>query len=66
MELTARQLQIVQGIVAGMQDKEIASALGLSIKTVKNYILFIHNKIKSKRKNRVLIAVWALRNGICV
>jgi len=44
--LTARELQVLEDIAQGMPNKEIASALGISIKTVEKHRQSLMNKLQ--------------------
>jgi DNA-binding NarL/FixJ family response regulator len=60
--LTARERDVLNGIVRGETNYEIARALGLSEKTVKNYISNILSKLNVR--DRTQAAVFALRMGL--
>ena len=60
--LTKREVQILQFVSKGMLNKEIASALGISERTVKNHISNIFKKIKVT--DRTQAAVYAIKHGI--
>jgi two-component system NarL family response regulator len=61
-DLTGRELEVLQQIVAGMSNKEIASFLKISEATVKSHI----NNILSKLgvSDRTQAATTALQRGI--
>jgi len=61
-ELTSRELEVLQGIVAGRSNKEIGAALSISEATVKTHI----NNILSKLgvTDRTQAATTALKRGI--
>ena len=61
-DLTKREIQILQFVSKGMLNKEIASALGISERTVKNHISNIFKKIKVT--DRTQAAVYAIKHGI--
>lgn len=61
-KLTARELEIVQQIVNGHTNKEIATALFISEKTVKNHVTNILRKLSLS--DRTQAAVYALRYGL--
>lgn len=59
--LSAREMEILRMVVAGMSNKEIAYRLGISHQTVKNHITAILNKLGVA--DRTQAAVYALRRG---
>ena len=60
--LTKREIQILKFVSKGMLNKEIASAFGISERTVKNHISNIFKKIKVT--DRTQAAVYAIKHGI--
>jgi NarL family two-component system response regulator LiaR len=60
--LTARERDILNAIVRGDSNREIAQYLGLSEKTVKNYVSDILSKLHVR--DRTEAAVYALRMGL--
>jgi DNA-binding NarL/FixJ family response regulator len=60
--LTARERDILNAIVRGDSNREIADSLGLSEKTVKNYVSDILSKLNVR--DRTEAAVYALRMGL--
>lgn len=60
--LTERELEILQLIVDGRTNKEIAQALFISEKTVKNHVTNILRKLDLS--DRTQAAVYAIRTGI--
>ncbi len=60
--LTSRELEVLQLVVAGKTNQEIAVALGISVKTVEKHIgeLFVKLGVAS----RVEAAVYAVRMGL--
>lgn len=61
-KLTGRELEILQQIVNGRTNKEIATALFISEKTVKNHVTNILKKLDLS--DRTQAAVYALRYGL--
>jgi len=59
--LSAREMEILQYVVRGSSNKEIARALKISQQTVKNHISSILRKLDVK--DRTEAAVYALRHG---
>lgn len=60
--LTARERDILNAIVKGDSNREIAQQLGLSEKTVKNYVSDILSKLHVR--DRTEAAVYALQMGL--
>ncbi len=60
--LTARERDILSAIVRGDSNREIANFLGLSEKTVKNYVSDILSKLNVR--DRTEAAVYALQMGL--
>jgi DNA-binding NarL/FixJ family response regulator len=60
--LTLRERQIVQLIVDGRSNEEIASKIGTSSQTIKNQLTVIFSKLNVR--TRVQLAVYALRQGV--
>jgi two-component system, NarL family, response regulator DevR len=56
-DLTARELEILPLIAEGMSNKEVAEALFLSDKTVKNYVASILGKLGLDRRAQVPVFV---------
>jgi DNA-binding NarL/FixJ family response regulator len=61
-ELTAREIEVLELIVAGQSNKEIAKALVISESTVKNHLRNILEKLHLR--NRIQAAVYAVRKGL--
>lgn len=62
LALTNRELEILRYIVEGMSNKEIANALFISEKTVKNHITSLLRKLDVE--DRTQAAVFAVSQGI--
>ncbi len=60
--LTKRELQVLMKVASGMFNKEIATSLNISERTVKNHISNIFKKIEVS--DRTQAAVFAIRNDI--
>ena len=60
--LTARERDIVQGLVRGESNKEIARALGVAESTVKIHVQNILKKLSLA--SRVQVAVYAVEHGL--
>ena len=61
-DLTARELEVLERIVRGMSNKEIAAALGISEATVKSHINNVLSKLDAA--DRTQAATKALQRGI--
>ena len=61
-KLTARELEIVKLLAAGMSNAEIATELVVETSTVKSHLTRILPKIGAR--DRVQVVVWAHRNGL--
>jgi DNA-binding NarL/FixJ family response regulator len=61
-ELSARELDVLPLIARGMGNSEIADALGISPRTVKNHVSSILAKLRLP--SRVDAAVYAVRSGL--
>jgi two-component system, NarL family, nitrate/nitrite response regulator NarL len=60
-QLTPRELQIMEGVGRGLRNKEIASRLGISPKTVKSHLNNIFRKLRLE--GRVALALLAQERG---
>ena len=60
--LTKRELEVIRCIGRGLQDKEIASALNISEKTVQAFVQKIYKKLNTE--NRTEAAMKAIRLGL--
>lgn len=61
-ELTDREIEVIKAIAEGMSNKEIASVLYISEKTVKNHISNIFRKLEIN--DRTQAAIYAIKHGI--
>lgn len=59
--LTNREMEVLEQIIEGMSNKEIAHRLGISHQTVKNHITSILSKMNLS--DRTQAAIYALRHG---
>ncbi len=59
-EITERELEILEGVVAGSSNKEIGHRLGLSEKTIKYHMTNILQKLQVR--SRVEAALWFEKN----
>jgi DNA-binding NarL/FixJ family response regulator len=60
--LTDREREIVNGVMQGMRNKEIATQLGISEKTVKAHLRNIFRKLKVSRRAQLFRASLGLRS----
>ncbi|MCY0869890.1 MAG: response regulator transcription factor, partial [Firmicutes bacterium] len=61
--LTSRECEVLRLMAQGMSNQEIASALYLSLGTVKTHVHRILQKVAVT--DRTQAVVWALRGGLC-
>ncbi len=59
--LTNREMEILELIIEGLSNKEIARRLGISQQTVKNHVTSVLSKLN--RSDRTQAAIYALRHG---
>lgn len=62
--LSARELEVLKIVAAGLSDKQVAGRLGISPKTVRNHLSQIFSKLQAA--NRVEAVINALRSGLLV
>jgi len=60
LRLSAREDQIVQFLLGGKTNKEIASELGLTERTVKHYMTVLMQKLNARNRVEVVIAAQKL------
>ena len=61
-DLTSRELEILQLVLAGYTNKEIAADIFISEKTVEFHLDHIYTKIGAR--TRLLAGIWAMQQGI--
>jgi DNA-binding NarL/FixJ family response regulator len=61
-DLTSRELEILQLVLAGYTNKAIATEMNISEKTVEFHLDNIYTKIGVR--TRVKAGIWALQQGI--
>lgn len=61
--LTAQEKRVLKFVAEAQANKEIAASLGISPSTVKRHLESILRKLRLK--NRVAVAVYAVRMGDC-
>ncbi len=54
-ELTPRERTVLEAIAGGLDNSEIASALGLSEKTVRNHITRVFDKIQVQHRYQAIV-----------
>lgn len=59
--LTDREREVVRGIAAGLDNKEIAAAAYMGEGTVRNHISSILSKLNLKNRTQIAIAYWRRR-----
>ncbi len=62
-QLTPKEQRILEGVIAGQFNKEIASELGVSEKTVRNQLTAIYEKLGVKTRAEAAIVFERLRSG---
>jgi DNA-binding NarL/FixJ family response regulator len=60
--LTAREIEIVEAIIAGDSNRDIAARLNISLQTVKHHLTSIFDKTGTS--SRLELALFALRQGV--
>jgi DNA-binding NarL/FixJ family response regulator len=60
--LTARELEVIRALAQGMSDRQIAHALGISEKTVRNHTSNIYRKLHIFDRTQAVI--YAIREGV--
>ena len=61
-DLTPREMEILQLVIAGYTNKAIATEVYISEKTVEFHLDHIYTKIGVR--TRLLAGIWAVKNGI--
>ena len=61
-DLTPRELEILQFVIAGKTNKTIAGEIYISEKTVEFHLDNIYTKLAVR--TRLMAGVWALRQGL--
>lgn len=61
-ELTARELEVLSCLAAGMSNKQVANSLGISIRTVTVHVSNLLRKTRSS--SRTEAALWAVRHQL--
>lgn len=63
-DLTPREMEILQLVIAGKTNKAIASEIYISEKTVEFHLDHIYTKIGGR--TRLMAGVWAIQHGMDV
>ena len=61
-DLTSRELEILQLVIAGKTNKAIANEIYISAKTVEFHLENIYTKIGVR--TRLMTVVWAIQHGM--
>ena len=61
-DLTSREIEILQLVLAGYTNKAIAAEIYISEKTVEFHLDHIYNKVGVR--TRLMAGVWAMQQGI--
>ncbi len=69
LDFNPKRIQVIKLVSEGLQDKEVADKMNLSVKAVKWYLLDIYLQLGFPRRsggclNRIFLAMWACREGI--
>ena len=54
MRLTNREAQVMSLLCTGLKDRAIANSLGLSVRTVQNYLARIYIKYRAKNRTQAV------------
>ena len=63
-DLTCRELEILQLVITGKTNKEIANDIFISAKTVEFHLDHIYSKIGAR--TRLMACIWGLEHGLMV
>ncbi|PZG04133.1 hypothetical protein C1I95_33435, partial [Micromonospora craterilacus] len=61
-DLTGREVEVLECLVAGMSNKQVARALGISVRTVTVHVSNLLRKTGSA--SRTGVALWAVRQRL--
>ena len=61
-DLTPREMEIIQLVLAGYTNKAIAAEIFISEKTVEFHLDHIYTKVGAR--TRLMAGIWALQHGI--
>jgi DNA-binding CsgD family transcriptional regulator len=62
--LSARELEVAQAVASGLSNKEVASVLGISVRTVENHLRSIFAKLKIKSRIRLAARLRGIDQGM--
>ncbi len=62
LDLTSREKEILQSVLAGRTNKAIAAEFRITEKTVEFHLDRIYTKIGMR--TRVMVGIWAIQQGI--
>jgi DNA-binding NarL/FixJ family response regulator len=60
--LTERELEVIRALAGGQSDRQIATSLGISEKTVRNHTSNIYRKLHIF--DRIQVVIYAVREGV--
>jgi DNA-binding CsgD family transcriptional regulator len=60
--LTPREREVVRQVAAGQSNKEIAAALGVSVRTIEHHITNLYRKLGARSKADA--TAWAVRQQL--
>jgi len=60
--LTPRELEILQLVIAGKTNRAIASEIYLSEKTIEFHLDHIYTKVGLR--TRIMVGIWAIQHGM--
>lgn len=63
LKLSPQQARIVESLLRGMRDKQIAATLGLSVPTVRTYLGRIFMKVGVQDRVELILRVFAMAQG---
>jgi DNA-binding CsgD family transcriptional regulator len=61
-DLTPREIEILQLVLAGRTNKSIAAEISISEKTVEFHLNKVYTKLGTR--SRTLASLWALQHGV--
>jgi DNA-binding NarL/FixJ family response regulator len=64
LALSPQQIRIVEAILRGKQDKQIAAELGLSIPTVRTYLTRIFDRVEVEDRLRLVLRIFAMAQDL--
>lgn len=60
LELSPQQVRVVELILCGKQDKQIATELGLSVPTIRTYLRRIFDRTQTSDRLSLVLCVFAI------